>query len=167
MNYKQCITFAGAVGSSKTPIANYLSGTLNLPVLNNDAIRTEVTEDMLIFDTQVYEQRQEKRCKAILKTGNSFIYDASVDRKWLKLDSWLKDYGYRFYIISMDLSYDLLVKLYKAKKYDDTEQLKDYFKQHENFLSSYDDVVGLHIRDDDFTNRLQIAYEQVAIWLKT
>jgi len=42
---KFCLTFAGAAGSSKTPISNYLSTKLLLPVFNNDAIRTEVIED--------------------------------------------------------------------------------------------------------------------------
>ena len=40
-NKKFCITFAGAVGGSKTPIANFLSTKLNLPVFNNDAIRSQ------------------------------------------------------------------------------------------------------------------------------
>jgi len=39
---KFVILFAGAVGSSKSPIANYLSPKLNIPIFNNDAIRFEV-----------------------------------------------------------------------------------------------------------------------------
>ena len=42
---KICITFAGCVGSSKTPISNYLSTKLNLPIFNNDAIRSEIIEN--------------------------------------------------------------------------------------------------------------------------
>ncbi len=43
---KKVILFAGAVGSGKTPISNYLSYKLNLPIYNNDAIRSEVIEDL-------------------------------------------------------------------------------------------------------------------------
>lgn len=39
---KFCVTFAGAVGSSKTPVTHYLSCAFCLPILSNDAIRTEV-----------------------------------------------------------------------------------------------------------------------------
>jgi cytidylate kinase len=51
-NKKICITFAGAVGSSKTPISNYLSSRLNLPIFNNDTIRSEVIEDLGVFDNK-------------------------------------------------------------------------------------------------------------------
>lgn len=165
MKDRKCITFAGAVGSSKTPIANYLSTELNLPILNNDAIRTQVTEDFLTFDKNIYDQRQEDRCKAMLATGNSFIHDASVDRKWSTLHDWLTEQDYEWFIISLDLSYDLLIKLYEAKKYTDTDQLTNYFEQHEEFLSKYNNAVGLHIRDTDFANRLNVAYKHVSEWV--
>jgi hypothetical protein len=34
-NSKICVTFAGAVGSSKTPITNYISTKINSPIFNN------------------------------------------------------------------------------------------------------------------------------------
>jgi adenylylsulfate kinase-like enzyme len=64
---KFCLTFAGVVGSSKTPITNYLSGQLNLPVLNNDAIRTEVLEDLGEFNFDEYIKRRNERAESILK----------------------------------------------------------------------------------------------------
>lgn len=60
-NKKICITFAGAVGSSKTPISNYLSTKLNLPIFNNDAIRSEVIEDLGIFDSEEHLKRRNAR----------------------------------------------------------------------------------------------------------
>jgi len=39
---KYIVAFAGVVGSSKTPISNYLSGVFGLPVFNADAVRSEV-----------------------------------------------------------------------------------------------------------------------------
>jgi predicted kinase len=163
---KQCITFAGAAGSSKTPIASYLSSTLNLPVFSNDAIRTEVTEDLLGFDKKTYDERQQSRCKSMLATGNSFIYDASVDRKWSTLDDWLKQEDYRCFIISLDLTYSLLAKLYAAKNYVNTpDLLEKYIEQHQAFLAEYNQVVGLHITDANFADRLSIAHEHVSNWL--
>lgn len=50
-----CILFAGPIGSGKSPIANYLSYKLNLPIFNNDTIRTEVREDLLKMDVEEYQ----------------------------------------------------------------------------------------------------------------
>lgn len=63
-----CITFAGAIGSSKSPIANYLSISLGLPIFNNDSIRSEVTEDLGILDSKEYLKRRNKRFQELLKS---------------------------------------------------------------------------------------------------
>jgi adenylylsulfate kinase-like enzyme len=108
---KYCLTFAGAVGSSKTPIANFLSTKLNLPIFSNDAIRSEVIEDLGKLDQEGYIKRRNDRLTAIAKSGMAFIYDASVDREWMDLKMHLVDYGYDWYIISLDLSKKLLKRL--------------------------------------------------------
>ena len=79
---KFCIVFSGAIGSSKTPISNFLSGKLNLPILCNDSLRIEITEDLGGFDEKAYASIVNKRLKEILREGISFIYDASIDRSW-------------------------------------------------------------------------------------
>ncbi len=156
---KFCITFAGAVGSSKSPIANYLSGKLNLPVFNNDIIRTEVQEDMGKFDEVEYKKRRNERAEALLKSGVSFIYDASVDREWDLLKKWLIREKYNWFIISLDLSKDLLLKLYKIKEYADAQQrLEQLFLEHQVFLDKYSKEVGVHITDEQFYSRLSVAY---------
>lgn len=72
------------MGSSKSPIANYLSYNLNLPVLNNDCIRVEVTEDLSFLDQEEYERRKTERVNALINSEINFIYDASIDRIWPK-----------------------------------------------------------------------------------
>jgi adenylylsulfate kinase-like enzyme len=67
MKKKVCIIFAGAVGSSKTPISNYLSIKLNLPIFNNDAIRSEVIEDLGFFDSNEHIKRRNSRLEEIIK----------------------------------------------------------------------------------------------------
>ena len=162
---RYCITFAGAVGCSKTPIANYLSTYLNLPVFNNDAIRTEVTEDVGHFDVEEYNKRQAQRSRAVLASGISFIYDASVDRKWAEAEKEFKQAGYRLFVISFDLSYGMLLKLYAAKGYTQGDRLPLLIQQHDAFLKQYGDVVGLHITDEQFSDRLSLAKEHVTRWL--
>lgn len=155
---KLCITFAGVVGSSKSPIANYLSGQLNLPVFNNDIIRTEVQEDIGRFNEEQYKKRRDERAEAILKSGASFIYDASVDREWLSLRQWLVQAEYECFIISLDLSKDLLIRLYEVKGYKESRQrLDQLLLEHQNFLNQHFTEIGVHITDEQFSDRLSIA----------
>jgi len=48
-----CITFAGPVGCSKTPLAHYLSINLGWPILSNDAFRSEIREDSREFEVSM------------------------------------------------------------------------------------------------------------------
>jgi len=163
MKDKIVILFAGAAGSSKSPIANFLSFKLDLPVLNNDAIRTEVKEDLGKFDQIEYERRRDERLNDIIKSNKSFIYDASIDRIWGEKNSELLEAGYKYYIISLDLSLDFLKRLYAIKSY--TESTERFVNDHQKFLESYSSYVNLHITDGDFPNRLLIAYNGVKEWL--
>ena len=165
-NTKVCITFAGPVGSSKSPIAYYLSHNLNLPIFNNDTIRTEVTEDYLEFNETEFRKRASERVEEILKKGFSFIYDASVDREWPNVQEYLIKYNYHWFIISLDTSKDFLTKLYIAKGYEETlKKIDELFKDHENFLLKYSNQVSLSIDNKNFQTRLQDSLQQVESFL--
>lgn len=164
---KICITFAGAVGSSKTPIAYYLSWKFNLPIINNDSIRTEVTEDLLTFSQEEYKKRRDERLKEILSAGKPFIYDASVDRKWSEFKKQLEEAGYHWFIINLDLSKGFLTKLYQTKGY--TESLKridQLLTEHQVFLTNHNSEINVHITDQTFSNRLGISAKALAAWIK-
>ncbi len=163
---KICITFAGAVGCSKTPITNYLSTKLNLPVFNNDAVRSEVIEDLGKFDAEEHLERRNKRIKDIMESGVSFICDVSVDREWKTFKKQLTINGYQFFIISIDLSKDFLTQLYKTKGYFEfLEQIDELVSDHEKFLEESKSDIGFHIKEDDFIKRCQISYEKSKQWL--
>lgn len=164
---KYCICFAGAVGTSKTPITHHLSMNLDLPVFNNDAIRSEVIEDKGIFDEVEHIKRRDARFEALIKTGKSFILDASVDREWNRVKNFLTEYEYKWFVISLDISKDLLSHLYKIKNYDETNKSIDKFiADHENFIIKNDTEINLHITDNTFPERLNISLESVKKWLK-
>jgi hypothetical protein len=157
---KFCITFAGVVGSSKTPIANYLSGNLNLPIINNDAIRTEVIEDLSKFDEEEYRKRRNARVRSVLESGTSFIYDVSVDREWKTLREWLSNYGYGWFIISMDLSKEKILELYEVKGYHESKKgLEQLVVDHENFVREFGEEIGVRILDGEFEERLRVALD--------
>ncbi|NCA93922.1 MAG: hypothetical protein GX765_01310 [Candidatus Moranbacteria bacterium] len=166
--HKICITFAGAIGSSKTPITNFLSTKLNLPVFNNDAIRSEVTEDLGEFDPDEHLKRRNERLMNILEDGTSFICDLSVDREWKDFKKQLSQKGYHVFIISLDLSKDFLVRLYKSKGYfESLKRIDETINDHNIFLDNHKDDILLHILDKNFERRCQISYEEINRWIKS
>lgn len=161
-----CILFAGPVGSGKSPITNYLSYKLNLPVFNNDIIRTEVKEDLLKFDNEEYEKRRTKRLKEIIDLKLSFIYDASIDRRWKAFRPQVIDSGYQYIIVSLDFSKEKLVEIYKAKGYAELDSLDRTFADHQLFLSEFKNDISVSISDYEFEKRLEVALNGVSSLLE-
>jgi len=145
---KYCVLFSGPIGSGKTPIANYL---------NNDSVRIEVMEDRLERDEKEYELRRSSRVNEIIESGIGFIYDTSIDRRWKQYQQMIKDSGYLFFIVSIDLSTQKLKELHKAKGYTDDGSLDRTIHEHQLFLDEFDDVVSVHINDEEFGNRMEIV----------
>ncbi len=165
MKNKFCITFAGPPGSSKTPIATYLSCQLNLPIFNKDAIRTEVKEDLLVSSEEETHSRAHTRISALLNSSRSFILDISVDRNWSETKENLKKFGYRHFVISLDFTKELLVKIWKAKKYDQFQYLDDWIVDHNKFVANHKDTIDIHLTDKDFPHRLELCLEATKEWL--
>jgi hypothetical protein len=162
MIMKYCIIFAGPIGCSKTTVANYLSYKLGLPVFNNDAVRAEVTADLKRFDQDEYSKRRDERLGEIYQKGLSFIYDASVDREHDGFKKATDKYGYKYKIISFDLSEKFLRELYSAEGYNrPLKKLIKTIKDHDNFLKNSGLKISAHITDKNFKNRLKISYEAV------
>ena len=160
------IIFAGVIGTSKTPIAYYLSTALQLPIFNNDAIRTEVIEDRGFFDEEDFNNRRADRLREIINVKTSFIGDFSIDREWKNYRHVLAQAGYSCFIISIDLGRKYIERLYAVKKYDESLQRLDQFmSDHEAFLRDYGADVGLHITDDLFPQRLELSLGACRDWL--
>ena len=163
---KILVTFAGAVGSSKTPIAFHLSYKFNLPIFNTDAIRSEVTEDLLIFNKEEYKSRRDKRLKALIDKGESFILDASIDREWASRRESILKKGYQIFIVSIDISRDFLINLYKAKGYEESlKRVDDLYNDHKKFLRNFSKDISLHIKDKDFKKRLNLSENKLKEFL--
>lgn len=165
---KYLILFAGAVGSSKTPIATYLSWNLGLPIWNTDAIRSEVIEDLGELDPERHQHLRDERLQAALLNDHSLIADVSIDRIW-------KDYSsspilddYTTFIISLDLSRELLERLYIAKGYTESLKRIDALVQdHTDFLDQFSSQVDLAITDETFPNRLDLCLDAVQTWMNS
>lgn len=165
-----CVLFAGAVGSSKSPIALHLSWNLGLPIFSTDAIRTEVHEDTLSNeeDPKLYQDLVTSRMQQVLKTKHSFIFDSSVDRKYARVKKELKNNGYKTFLISLNLSKKLLTKLYLSKGYlESLKRIDNLLKGHENFIKEFGNKVNLNIDDKNFTNRLALSLSALENHLKS
>jgi len=165
MTNKFCILFAGPAGSSKTPITNYLSCLLKIPVFNKDAIRTEVREDLLQSNEEEVQKRARERLEIIISEETSFIFDSSIDRSWPQIKERLSDNDYKFFVISLDFTKELLTKIYKAKEYTQFGFLDKWIGDHDTFLQNYSEDISLHLTDIEFPSRLSICLEKVSEWL--
>lgn len=165
MSKPVCITFAAVSGIGKSPVAYYLSCNLMLPIFSNDAIRLEVREDMGQMDIDAYIKRREQRLDSLITQKKSFIYDASVDRRWSELKESLGKQGYRIFVISFDVNEEFILKLYKSKGYTDLEHLQRWQNEHAKFLEEYSADISLHITEAEYKDRLDLSLQAAQAFL--
>ena len=140
---------------------------MNLPIFNNDAILSEIIENKGFWDIEEHRKIRDRRLKEVLDSWISFIADISIDREWIGFKEQLSKYTYKYFIISLDLSKELLIKLYQAKGYDESlKRLDTLLQDHEKFLKKFSDDVGFSISDDQFLNRLELSLKNVDDWIK-
>lgn len=155
---KICITFAGVPGCGKTPITNYLSTTYNLPVFNNDALRSQIIEDIWYFDSKKHIILRNERLRNIIQSWISFICDASIDRIWEWFKKQLKENDYDIYVISFDLSKEKIIELYQNKEYHSFMDIIDQtIKDHHNFISQHLSDINYSITDEIYTQRIELS----------
>lgn len=162
------ILFAGPIGSFKSTIANHLSVNLGLPIFNRDIIRREVRVDLGRVDAEELERRSEARLQGLISRKMSFIYDASIDRKWEKsIRELASKEGYATFIISMDFSKEFMQEKYDVSGYIPSEGETDrVYAEHQKFLEKYGNDVNLHITDEDFEKKFEMALNAINEWLK-
>lgn len=166
MSDKFIVIFAGPVGSSKSPIASFLSYSFNLPIFRTDDIRSEVNENFLHPDEEEFQKRRKERLHELILKGGSFILDASMDREWKNYKDLIAREGYRVFTISMDLSKDFLLKLLETKGYNESlKNIDRLLDEHNEFLSEYKEIVNLQITDESFKDRLELSKKELKKWL--
>jgi hypothetical protein len=163
------IVFAGVPGTSKTPIAHFLSCELGLPIVNTDQIRYEVREDWRLDSinklggVEEYQKRLSERFDKLLASKRNFIFDGSMDRRWNKVKIQLQEAGYDWFMIDMELSKPFLIKLFDETGRAEWSQkyLDDYLEQHQQFIEEFGTDISLKIEDNDFPKRLDIGLTAV------
>lgn len=160
---KFCIAFAGVPGCGKSTLAHRLSWELGLPVFSNDMIRHEICiEQSGKLDIEAYNLRHGQYIDKLITKQRSFIYDASVDRRWTDLKRRSDKEGYDIFLVSFNLSPDFMHKLranIDSPVSEDAMQV--YFRQHAEFLEKYKEHVNMYITDQDFPERFDRAIAQL------
>lgn len=135
--------------------------------MNNDALRSEVIEDLGKFNENEYLKWRDRMIKETIENEISFIYDTSVDRKCKEFKEVLVTNNYYYFIISIDLSKELLINLYQTKGYfESLKRIDELLNDHKIFLENYSNDVDLSISDNDFKNQCQISYQKTTEWIK-
>lgn len=161
-----CVTFAAPVGASKTPIATYLSWNLGLPVWNNDAIRSEIAEDLGHCPEDELRRRANERIQRLLATGRSFIADVSVNHSWETYAPLFEKAGYDVCIISIDVTREHLERMYLAKDYHESlKRLDQLVATHARFMQTYGGRCDIKVTEATFPDRLEFALRAVRGWL--
>ena len=131
-------------------------------------MRREAQEDAIgqTPNSDRYLKLRDARAEACLKLGNSFIYDASIDRTWTGKKSLLEQYDYRWFIISLDLSAGLLDQIAKAVgSHESTEDKARWYQDHQDFLLKHRSEIKLVITDQNFAERTTVALDAVRTFL--
>jgi len=165
---KIVITYAWAIWCWKTTITNFISTKIWLPTFNNDAIRSEVATDFSRLDETEAQKRIKERLDDIVQKGISFIYDASVDRKRKSLlkEILIKN-NYKYFIISIDLNKETLLKSYRStSNFEALKKIDKVYEDHQNFLKECSSDINLHINEDNYKERLDIVYKAVSQRMK-
>lgn len=167
MQRQFCITFAAPVGASKTPIATYLSWNLGLPIWNNDAIRSEIAEDMGSCPEDELRRRAQERIEQLLRSQRSFIADVSVMHDWATYSSLLEKANYEILIISIDLTREHLERMYLAKGYDESlKRLDQLMETYNHFMEAHTERCGIFVTESNFPQRLEFVLGEVKKWLE-
>lgn len=157
------ITYAWAIWCWKSPITNYISTKLWLPVFDTDAIVSEVCEDFLKKDWDEIRKRSEERLNLIINDWKSFICDCSVDRKRWKIKESLIKNQYKYFIISIDLDKETLLNFYTVKSYyESMERIDKVYEDHQNFLKEFSDDISVHVNEKNYKDRLKDVYRLVS-----
>lgn len=156
-----CICFAGVPGCDKSSVAYRLSWELGMPIFSNDAIRKEIKiEHEGELDIPAYDERRKEYMDSLFSQHRSFIYDASVDRRWEEFKQEAGKNGYDWLLISFDLSPDFVRELGKSSASTIAEEhMINYHKHHQKFLEQFGSDATLRITDDIFSRRFELALE--------
>ena len=89
-----------------------------------------------------------------------------MDRYWPVIKKKLESHWYKVFIICLSLSKDFLQKLHDATSYEISDKWLDKLvEQNKKFIENYKNDINVIINDNDYINRISVAYESVVKWI--
>ena len=169
------VVFSGLPGTSKSIVAFYLSGKFGLPIFNNDQLRFEVKEDLMVDNINQpqalaeFEKRLTQRVDELLASQRPIILDGSVDRRWTERKNQLEKSGYDYFLINMELSPVFVKRLWRAtgRKELVDKYLYPYIPAHQDFIKNYGNLINVEIDDANFLSRNYIAAQALEAFLNS
>ena len=160
------VFFAGSVAAGKTDAAYYLSEQFNLPIFSSDAVRRDAKVEKNVVDIHdalnLFEANRSSRLKAMLAKKQSFIIDASVDRRWAEYKKLAEENGFAYILISFDLSRKKIMD--NKARFDHVEskqQFEKWIDDHQKFFDQHAGDAQLHITDENYTQRQELMSKLV------
>ncbi len=160
------IFFAGSTAAGKTEMAYYLSEQFGLPIFSTDTVRKDakVAKDVIDIHGALdeFKEARKQRIQAMLAKKQSFIYDGSVDRRWQEIKQQAEEAGFQWFLIDFDLSRGRIMKNRQMFDNIEAEELFDkWIADHQKFHETSDADAQLHITDENYQQRYQLAVDLV------
>lgn len=153
-NKKLIVTFSGTFGSGKSTIAKQIEEYFKGIRINNDDIRKIIDS---VTDSQDSEQKQQMLIeynKRLFGYGSQesngmVILDASIDREYELVQKLAEKYGYKIFIIRMDLEKETIINRIKKRGIDVENFLKKFAINYEDFQSVKNKIVPNYIINEE------------------
>lgn len=166
------ITFSGVPGMGKSFIAEKLTEHFKAVRICSDDIR-DILQKLPDIDKKNREKVLEEYLMYFLQHYNfpnkRIILDASIDRRYVKLFSYLERHEIPFIVIRLEVPRELIVERIKHREgklaHNYLKLLDHWFENYEEFGSNYKDYflfknvpgASLDVVIDEIDNRLKIA----------
>ena len=171
MNQPYVICFSGMPGTFKSQLAHRISLQYALPRFERDLLREEAKTDHDTDDVndplalKQFNETTQRLVDDLLSRKISFVLDSSVDRRWPEIKSQLTAAGYKFMVISLDLSEGYVRSFYERYATDNLPHFEGYSAQHQAFVQEHQADIALSIKDADIPRRIELALAAVARFL--
>lgn len=169
-NKKLIVTFSGCIGSGKTTLAKHIEEEFKGVRTNHDDIR-EIINNIINPKTDAEKQQALINYNIYLsnclsREKNGFvILDASTDREYELLKKFAEKYGYKVFVIRMDLSKNTIVNRINKRGTNIDEILKVFEINYKDFQNSKDKIPANYVITEENNDDIQALFNEIRSFL--
>ncbi|MFH1648798.1 MAG: AAA family ATPase [Patescibacteria group bacterium] len=170
-NKKLIVTFSGTFGSGKSTLAKLIEERFKAIRINNDDIRSIINS---VANPQTNGERQEiliEYNKRLFGYGSQednglIILDASVDREYKLVQKLAEKYGYKIFVVRMDLAKETLINRIKKRNISVESFLKRFEENYNDFQTIKDKITPNYIITEQNNDDAQALFEAIKSFLR-